>query len=135
MFIVDGAAVSKNGFFYGYTSWAWASITIQSFGGILLAVVVKYSDTIMKVIATTLAIILTSILSIFIFDFNLSVVFVGGALLVVVGTFTYIQADTKTTKTSKKQQMKCGIKPKHILMSVLALIALVGFLMFAFGLM
>jgi UDP-sugar transporter A1/2/3 len=49
----------KKGFFHGYSAYTWCSIVINSFGGILVAVVVKYADTILKVIATTLSIILS----------------------------------------------------------------------------
>ncbi|KAJ3306890.1 hypothetical protein HDV03_003927 [Kappamyces sp. JEL0829] len=91
--IVDGEQVREKGFFYGYDGYAWCSIVINSFGGILVAVVVKYADTILKVIATTLSIVLSATLSIFFFGFVVSSGFVLGALTVIAGTFLYILGD------------------------------------------
>jgi len=40
--------IEKNGFFYGYDSLVWLIILIQAFSGLLVAVVVKYADNILK---------------------------------------------------------------------------------------
>jgi UDP-sugar transporter A1/2/3 len=93
--IIDGEQVREKGFFYGYTTSTWVSIVFQSFGGLLVAVVVKYSDTILKVIATTLAIIVSSVFSVFIFDFQIRTWFVVGASIVMVGTYFYVTGDIK----------------------------------------
>ncbi len=92
--IYDGDQVRKDGFFYGYNAYAWASIVINSFGGILVAVVVKYADIILKTIATTLSIVLSAILSIFIFGFVITQTFLLGAIAVFLGTFMYVKSDS-----------------------------------------
>ena len=62
---------------------------MQSFGGLLVAVVVKYADNILKGFATSGAIILSCILSIYMFDFKLSIQFTVGASLVMLSVFVY----------------------------------------------
>lgn len=44
----DWKSVSDNGFFYGYTFVVWNVIFLQAVGGLLVAVVVKYADNILK---------------------------------------------------------------------------------------
>jgi len=55
----------------GYTSIVWLSICNNAFGGLIVAVVIKYADNIWKNFANTLAIILTSFVH---------AVFLGGSL-------------------------------------------------------
>jgi len=40
--------IDNSGFFYGYDSVVWLIILIQAFSGLLVAVVVKYADNILK---------------------------------------------------------------------------------------
>jgi UDP-sugar transporter A1/2/3 len=40
-----------------FGGWAWGTVAIQTFGGLVTAVVIKYSDNILKGFATSLAII------------------------------------------------------------------------------
>lgn len=85
----DGAAVREKGFFFGYDSWVWFVILLQSCGGLIVAVVVKYADNILKGFATSAAIIISCIGSVFIFGFALSLQFCFGAALVITATYLY----------------------------------------------
>ena len=64
-------------------------IILQSLGGILVAVVVKYADNILKGFATSAAIIISCIVSVCLFDVTLSLQFIIGAVLVVVSIYIY----------------------------------------------
>lgn len=44
----DGAAVTESGFFQGYSMLVWTVITVNAAGGLIIAVVVKYADNILK---------------------------------------------------------------------------------------
>jgi UDP-sugar transporter A1/2/3 len=55
-FCFDKSMILRQGFFYGYTVYAWATVVLMSMGGILVAVVVKYADNVLKGFATSLSI-------------------------------------------------------------------------------
>jgi len=42
------AGVREDGFFFGYNSMVWTVIFLQAVGGLVVAVVVKYADNILK---------------------------------------------------------------------------------------
>ena len=88
-FITDGDQVSEKGFFYGYTVMTWVVVLLQAQGGLLVAVVVKYADNILKGFATSLSIILSSVASVYLFNFDLSFQFMFGASLVIFSIFLY----------------------------------------------
>lgn len=75
----------ENGFFYGYTKWTIATIACQAVGGIVVAIVVKYADNILKGFATSLSIILSFCISVFIFDVNITPRFIVGTIIVLYG--------------------------------------------------
>lgn len=89
MEINDGVAVTEKGFFFGYSNTVWFVICLQSFGGLCVAVVVKYADNILKGFATSAAIILSCIASIYFFDFILTLQFTLGASLVMYSVYMY----------------------------------------------
>lgn len=89
MEINDGAKVTEKGFFFGYYNAVWCVIFLQSFGGLCVAVVVKYADNILKGFATSAAIILSCIASIYFFDFQLTLQFTIGACLVMYSVYMY----------------------------------------------
>ncbi len=86
--IMDGDQIVNQGFFCGYTIWTWLSIILMSFGGLLVSVVVKYADSILKVLATTLAFLVATVASIYLFDFKVGTYFVVGSFIVTVGNLT-----------------------------------------------
>jgi UDP-sugar transporter A1/2/3 len=89
MILHDGTAIMEHGFFHGYNASVWGTVLLQSFGGLLTAVVVKHADNILKGFATGLAIILSAVLSTWFFDFDLTWRFVIGAGIVIVSVFVY----------------------------------------------
>lgn len=89
MEIQDGIKVQEKGFFFGYDMVVWIAISLQSFGGLLVAVVVKYADNILKGFATSAAIIISCVASMYLFDFHLTLQFVIGASLVCSSVYMY----------------------------------------------
>ncbi|BFZ10769.1 hypothetical protein BsWGS_13808 [Bradybaena similaris] len=89
MYVKDGAKVQEKGFFSGYDSVVWFVVSLQSLGGLLVAVVVKYADNILKGFATSAAIIVSCVASMYLFDFNLSIQFTVGAVLVMIAVYFY----------------------------------------------
>ena len=86
----DGEKLAdEDGFFQGYDWVVWFVILLQAFGGLMVAVVVKYADNILKGFATSAAIILSCIASMYFFDFQLSWQFVTGASLVMLSVYMY----------------------------------------------
>ncbi|KAJ1971289.1 UDP-galactose transporter Gms1 [Dimargaris xerosporica] len=90
--IKDGAGVREHGFWYGYNGWTFGAIACQAIGGIIVALVVKYADNILKGFATSISIIVSCVLSIFIFDFVVTPLFVLGTIAVIFATYLYSRA-------------------------------------------
>lgn len=85
----DGAAITQNGFLYGYTSMVWCVIFNQAFGGLLVAVVVKYADNILKGFATSFSIVVSTVASVYLFGFHVDLMFTVGAGLVIGAVYMY----------------------------------------------
>ncbi len=84
-----GNEIAVNGFFFGYDLIVWYLVILNATGGLLVAVVVKYADNILKGFACSLAIIITCIVSVLFFGFQLSLQFVCGASFVIGSIFLY----------------------------------------------
>jgi UDP-galactose transporter len=89
MYANDGQQIILKGFFHGYDSIVWLIVFLQAFSGLFVAVVVKYADNILKGFATSAAIVISCIASMYFFDFTLSTEFVVGASLVILATYMY----------------------------------------------
>ena len=74
-----------------FGGWAWATVSIQVFGGLITAIVIKYSDNILKGFATSLSIILSFLASVILFHFRITPSFVIGSSTVLVATWLYNQ--------------------------------------------
>lgn len=73
----------------GFDDFVWYLVVLQAAGGLIVAVVVKYADNILKGFATSVAIIISCIASIYIFDFRLTLQFVCGTTMVIGSIFLY----------------------------------------------
>jgi len=103
-YLKDGANIGEKGFLFGYDNFVWFTVIQNALGGLLVAVVVKYADNILKGFACSLAIIITCVASIFIFDFSISPQFSMGAALVISSIFLY-GWQPKTSKSGMAEKV------------------------------
>lgn len=90
VYVYDGERVQEHGMFQGYSALTWAVVSLQALGGLVIAAVIKYADNILKGFATSLSIILSTLISYFwLQDFVPTSVFFFGAVLVIAATFLY----------------------------------------------
>ena len=102
MRIKDGDKVDDKGMLFGYTVLVWIVIFMQAFGGLLVAVVVKYADNILKGFATSFSIIISCVVSVYLFDFHINGQFMLGAMLVIAAVLLYGRPQNQLTPGSDK---------------------------------
>ncbi|AYU79117.1 UDP-galactose transporter, putative [Leishmania donovani] len=76
-------------FFDGFTRLVWFLVVLQAIGGILVALVVRYCDNILKSFSTAFAIVLSSTASVFLFHTPLNGTFLLGSFLVLTSITMY----------------------------------------------
>jgi len=75
--------------FQNFGPWAWATVAVQVLGGLLTAMVIKYSDNILKGFATSLSIVISFLASVALFNFQMTSTFLLGSVVVLVATWLY----------------------------------------------
>lgn len=85
----DYDKVMANGWLHGFCPGTWAVVCMFAFGGLLVAIVIRFADNNLKNLAMALAILLSCLASIPLFDFKPNGIFGGGAALVVCSIFLY----------------------------------------------
>ncbi|PAA84022.1 hypothetical protein BOX15_Mlig014677g1, partial [Macrostomum lignano] len=79
----DGSRMLQLGFLHGYDKWVVGVVLLQSVGGLAVAMVVQYTDNIVKGFAASAAILLACLVSVLAFDLRLGwELLVGGGLVV-----------------------------------------------------
>ncbi|XP_032883835.1 UDP-N-acetylglucosamine transporter [Amblyraja radiata] len=102
VYVYDGQRVADHGVFQGYNKFTWIVVILQALGGLVIAAVIKYADNILKGFATSLSIILSTLISFFwLQDFVPTSVFFFGTFLVIVATFLYGYEPKDTTDLSR----------------------------------
>ncbi|OAY23860.1 CMP-sialic acid transporter 4 [Manihot esculenta] len=94
--IQDFDAVMNKGFFHGYSLITVLMILNHALSGIAVSMVMKYADNIVKVYATSVAMLLTAVVSVFLFGFHLSLAFFLGSTVVSVSV--YLHSISKLTR-------------------------------------
>jgi UDP-sugar transporter A1/2/3 len=77
--------------FDGFGFWAWSTVATQVAGGLITALVIKFSDNIIKGFATSISIVLSFLASVILFNFRITPAFVIGATTVMIATWMYNQ--------------------------------------------
>ncbi|XP_077221238.1 CMP-sialic acid transporter 2-like isoform X3 [Tasmannia lanceolata] len=87
--VQDFDAVMNKGFFHGYSFITTCMILNHALSGIAVSMVMKYADNIVKVYSTSVAMLLTAIISVFLFGFHLSLAFFLGSTVVSVSIYLH----------------------------------------------
>ena len=103
----DWEKVKTNGLFQGYNSIVFTIIVFQAITGLLVGYVMKYADAVLKGFATSVAVVLATILSIAIFNDNVNELFLVGATLVVLAVRTYTKyPPVESPAAAEKEQQQ-----------------------------
>ncbi|KAM9323506.1 solute carrier family 35 member A3b [Pholidichthys leucotaenia] len=71
MMVYDSQTLRQSGMFQGYTTVTYTVVVLQALGGLVVAVVIKYADNILKGFAASLSIMVSTIISYFLLkDFH-----------------------------------------------------------------
>ena len=91
VFVSDGPHIAANGgsLLQGFTPLVWFVVGLQAFGGLIVALVIKYADTILKNFATSVAIVSAVLVSVLFMGFVLTLMFSVGALCVISAVMLY----------------------------------------------
>ncbi|KAL7571947.1 hypothetical protein ACA910_006577 [Epithemia clementina (nom. ined.)] len=85
----DWAILRHYGLWYNFTYGAAVSCVMSALGGLIVASVLKYADSILKGYATALSVILTGVLSMLLFGTQLSTLYFLGILNVICAVLLY----------------------------------------------
>ncbi|KAK0410473.1 hypothetical protein QR680_005146 [Steinernema hermaphroditum] len=112
----DSETIGRDGLFRGFDALVWVMTTTNSVGGLLIAVVMKYADNILKIYAQSAAIIGAAVGSWLLFDFSPNLLFSGGVLLVMISMYLYSKYPhrPRVEKTPLLEEQQLASKPKDI---------------------
>ena len=102
----DHKAVYERGFFGGYTTIVWIVVIVQAAGGLIVAVVVRYADNVLKTFAASFSIVVSCVVSAILFDFRPNTQFVVGTVLVVSATAMYSRPDGSSFIKRRKRRRR-----------------------------
>jgi UDP-sugar transporter A1/2/3 len=92
MVVKEPQALSRESFFHGYDRLVCTVVVVNALGGMIVAMVIKYADNILKGFATGISTLLSTLCSVLLFGFEPNILFALGAAVVVFSTFMYSSA-------------------------------------------
>lgn len=96
--VASGAAVliemptleARGGVFVGFNSiTSWTLVAIAAYTGLVVSAMLKYGSALLKTVASVAALCLTAVISIVMFDTQMSIMLVDGLAIVSLGLFLY----------------------------------------------
>ncbi|CAK7200068.1 UDP-galactose transporter Gms1 [Sporothrix eucalyptigena] len=97
VFLKDGTAIAKHGFFVGYGPTVWATIILQALGGILVAICITYSDNVAKNLAASFSIVVSYVANSVLFDEPMTLNSTIGISTVLFSLYLYQSRNSRPT--------------------------------------
>ena len=96
-------------FFKNYNIYAWIAVFLLAVGGLVIGLVLKYADNILKAFAGSASILISTVLSVFIFHTHLTSNFVIGGTLVMIAVVLYSYGGRKVEYKPVPTQEKTNV--------------------------
>lgn len=110
----DSSSIEEGGFFQGYSLVTWMVVLIQAFGGLVVSVAMKYADNILKGFATSLSIVMSTLVSwLALGDTAPSTQFIIGASIVILSTVLYALTPQKEGMCAATTRISSSINNSH----------------------
>ncbi|WRT66564.1 uncharacterized protein IL334_003523 [Kwoniella shivajii] len=87
--------------FSNFNGWAIGTVITQTLGGLITALVIRYSDNIMKGFATSLSIVISFLASVALFSYPITLAFVSGSSIVLLATYIYNSPGSPQQQSSR----------------------------------
>ena len=101
--IKDRQAIRRAGFFQGYSAVVWLVISLQAFGGLNVAFILKYADNILKGFAAAFSTVASCILEMIFFQFRPTFLFLVGSTLINIAAYAYnLSCPTRAEEVSPR---------------------------------
>jgi len=91
--VMDRKKILEYGLWYGFNGAAFISIFVSAIGGLIVAAVLKFADSVLKGYATAMSVVLTGVLSMLLFGTRLNILYFLGIGNVVCSVFLYSAID------------------------------------------
>lgn len=85
----EGTEIREHGFFHGYTGVVWCVVVLQAASGILVALVIKLADNIIKSFSAAMSLLISTLVSVPVFGFQPNRFFAVGACMVLLSAHLY----------------------------------------------
>eukprot|EP00121_Abeoforma_whisleri_P006286 Awhi_evm1s5714 len=97
----DFESIQSEGLIHGYTNYVVLAIALYAINGLLVALVVKYADNILKCFASAIAVVLSVICSIYMFNFTATPSFFAGLIFIILSVVLFSTPTDRYTTISK----------------------------------
>ncbi|CAB9499544.1 UDP-galactose translocator [Seminavis robusta] len=87
--VMDFTPIVEYGLFHNFSTGACCTVLMSALGGLTVAAVLKFADSILKGYATALSVILTGVISVFFFGTELNAIYYMGVINVVIAVLLY----------------------------------------------
>ena len=100
------AVVEEGGMFRGIDGLVWATVLLNAAGGLIIAVVIKYADNILKAYSQSAAIVCACFASMLLLNFQPSQSFLLGSALVIASVYLYARFPPPPTSPASPVKSK-----------------------------
>lgn len=98
--------IIEDGILQGYTSYVWLAILLQSIGGIVVSLVLKYADSVLKGFGSALSVICTGFICVIWLNFHPTHEFLVGSALVLFSVILFSSSSSSTSSNCAKTPTK-----------------------------